>query len=155
DWEDAWAAYVDVLPLAAPPSPPGRFVWAQPHTRLPMLVLAVTDPRPVDRRYAPDRVRGAAYATGEGGLRGRAVRGWPAAAAAPQIRAEKAAQVGLFRCVFGNPFRPVASDPGWRTADVLRLAEAVYAERAFDRLPILADLLEEAGATDAALLAHL
>jgi hypothetical protein len=42
-----------------------------------------------------------------------------------------------------------------RTAGVFRLAESIYAERAFDRLPVLADLLEEAGATDAAVLAHL
>jgi hypothetical protein len=41
------------------------------------------------------------------------------------------------------------------TIDVLRLAESVSAERAFDRLPVLADLLEEAGATAAGLLAHL
>jgi hypothetical protein len=50
---------------------------------------------------------------------------------------------------------PADGDRSWRTAEVLRLAEAIHAERAFDRLPILADLLEEAGATDAALLAHL
>jgi hypothetical protein len=59
------------------------------------------------------------------------------------------------RCLFGNPFRPVAFDRAWRTADGLRMAESIYAARAFDRLPVLADLLEEAGATDAALLAHL
>jgi hypothetical protein len=64
-------------------------------------------------------------------------------------------QPHLARCVFGNPFRSAPFHPAWRTPDVLRLAEGVYAEGAFDRLPVLADLLEEAGATDAALLAHL
>jgi hypothetical protein len=59
------------------------------------------------------------------------------------------------RCLFANPFRSAPFSPSWRTAEVLRLAGAIYAERAFDRLPILADLLEEAGTTDAALLAHL
>jgi hypothetical protein len=34
------------------------------------------------------------------------------------------------------------------------LARAVYDERAFDRLPILADALEEAGCDSAELLAH-
>src|SRR5262249_8785896 len=36
-----------------------------------------------------------------------------------------------------------------------RIAEGLYAERAFDRLPILADGCEEAGCTDARFLAHL
>ena len=36
-----------------------------------------------------------------------------------------------------------------------RLAQAIYEARAFDRLPILADALEEAGWTDNAILTHL
>ncbi|OAI47685.1 hypothetical protein AYO44_09315 [Planctomycetaceae bacterium SCGC AG-212-F19] len=59
----------------------------------------------------------------------------------------------LLRCIFGNPFRPMAIDPAWRTATVTSLAQAIYEERAFDRLPILADALEEAGA-DADVLGH-
>jgi hypothetical protein len=35
------------------------------------------------------------------------------------------------------------------------LASAVYTERAFDRLPVLADALEEAGCVDADILSHL
>jgi hypothetical protein len=80
---------------------------------------------------------------------------WAARRARGNSPEERAAQAGLVRCIFGNPFRTVPIDPAWRTADVLRLAESIYQERAFDRLPILADLLEEAGATDAPLLAHL
>jgi hypothetical protein len=38
---------------------------------------------------------------------------------------------------------------------VLHLATAIYEESAFDRLPILADALEEAGCTDVELLGHL
>jgi hypothetical protein len=34
------------------------------------------------------------------------------------------------------------------------LADAIYAERAFDRLPILADALEDAGCDSADPLAH-
>lgn len=41
-----------------------------------------------------------------------------------------------------------------RTQRVLQLANAIAEERAFDRLPILADALEEAGCTDEAILAH-
>jgi hypothetical protein len=35
------------------------------------------------------------------------------------------------------------------------LAEVIYDGRRFEDLPVLADLLEEAGLTDAALLGHL
>ena len=63
----------------------------------------------------------------------------------------------LVRDVFGNPFRPVAVDPAWvawNDGTVARLARAVYDERAFDRLPVLADALEEAGCTDPEILTH-
>jgi hypothetical protein len=60
----------------------------------------------------------------------------------------------LLRCVAGNPFRPVIADPRWRTSTALGLAETIYADRAFDRLPILADALEDAGCDNADLLAH-
>jgi hypothetical protein len=59
--------------------------------------------------------------------------------------------------VFGNPFRPVAVDPrwlAWNEAAVRHLARAIYDERAFDRLPVLADALEDAGCADAAVLSH-
>jgi biotin carboxyl carrier protein len=67
----------------------------------------------------------------------------------------EADRVALVHDVFGSPFRPVACDPAWRTADVLRLAQSIHSERAFEHLPVLADLLEEVGATDGALLGHL
>ena len=59
------------------------------------------------------------------------------------------------RCLFGNPFRPVTLDPGWRTSAVVALAEGVYADRAWDRLPVLADALEDAGRTNADVIGHL
>jgi hypothetical protein len=68
--------------------------------------------------------------------------------------AEAAAQAALVRCVFGDPFRPVPVASEWRSADAIGLARAIYADRAFDRLPILADALEEAGCGDPAVLAH-
>jgi hypothetical protein len=63
--------------------------------------------------------------------------------------------IQILHCVVGNPFRPVAFDPSWRTSTAFALAEGVYADRAFDRLPILADALEDAGCDAAELLAHL
>jgi hypothetical protein len=70
------------------------------------------------------------------------------------LRAERSSQADLIRCVFGNPFRPVAFDPRWRTSDSVGLARAIYEGRAFDRLPILADALTDAGCDDADILAH-
>jgi hypothetical protein len=58
------------------------------------------------------------------------------------------------RCVVGNPFRPVSIDPLWLTSDVLGLARGIYEERAFDRLPILADALMDAGCDNDDILTH-
>ena len=63
-------------------------------------------------------------------------------------------QCELLRDIFGNPFRPVAVDPEWLTSTVVALARGVYDDRAFDRLPILADALQDAGCEDADILAH-
>jgi hypothetical protein len=60
----------------------------------------------------------------------------------------------LFRDIFRNPYRRVRFDPGWRTAAVVGLAEAMYASREFDGMPVLADALEEAGCVEADVLAH-
>src|SRR5262249_53337128 len=70
-------------------------------------------------------------------------------------REERLQQCLLFRDIFGNPFRPIAPNPYWRTATAVALAEGIYADRAFDRLPILADALEDAGCDSAPPLAHL
>jgi hypothetical protein len=56
--------------------------------------------------------------------------------------------------VFGTPFRPVAFDLRWRTSAVRALAQGIYAERAFDQLPILADALQDAGCEDGEMLGH-
>ncbi len=60
----------------------------------------------------------------------------------------------LILCVLGNPFRPVAVDPAWQSSTVISLAQAIYDDRGFDRMPILADALEEAGCTNADVLDH-
>jgi hypothetical protein len=71
------------------------------------------------------------------------------------ITEERKHQCSLLRDIIGNPFRPVAVDPAWRTPRTIAVAQAIYDERCFDDLPILADALEEAGCTSADLLAHL
>src|SRR5262245_17138160 len=51
-------------------------------------------------------------------------------------------QSQVVREIFGNPFRPVTFAAAWRTTDVMLLANGIYAEKAFDRMPILADALQ-------------
>ena len=82
----------------------------------------------------------------------------------------------LLRDIFGNPFRPI--NPGWitptvlplltktqelanslfssawLTPDVLAMARGIYDERAFDRMPILADALQDAGCDNMQVLTH-
>jgi hypothetical protein len=67
---------------------------------------------------------------------------------------EHAAQANLLRCILGNPFRPAQLDRCWLTSNVASLAESIYADQAFDRLPILADALEDAGCDNADILNH-
>ena len=68
--------------------------------------------------------------------------------------AEKARQAELIREVFGNPFRPLKVDPSWLTSDVVALARGIYEEKAFDRMPILADALQDAGCDNVNVLDH-
>jgi hypothetical protein len=70
---------------------------------------------------------------------------------------EDAGQADLIREILGNPARQVALDPTWlrRNDEAARkLAQAIYNERLFERMPILADALEDAGCSDAEILNH-
>jgi hypothetical protein len=68
---------------------------------------------------------------------------------------ERAEQSRLVLDIFGPlPFRPVTVDPSWLTSTVAALVRGVYTERAFDRLPILADALQDAGCDNDDLLTH-
>jgi hypothetical protein len=60
----------------------------------------------------------------------------------------------LARCLFGNLYGAPKLGVGEKSSNVLELARAVYDDRAFERLPILADALEESGCVDAGILAH-
>ncbi len=79
----------------------------------------------------------------------------------PAWEAERQIQVDLLRDIFGNPFQPTTLAPTCRTPTVVSLARAAYDERHLPsgeldphRLSVLADALEESGATDE-LVAHL
>jgi hypothetical protein len=91
-----------------------------------------------------------------GGCKGPA--GEPSAMVGMKVRHWEAHhQAALLRDVVGNPFAPSEIAPAWLTWNdgvVRKLAQAIYDEDAFDRLPILADALEDAGCTDDAVLRH-
>jgi hypothetical protein len=63
-------------------------------------------------------------------------------------------QCAIIRDVFGNPFRPVAFDPAWRTGTAVDLANTMYDARDFAAMPVLADALEEAGCDVPDVLGH-
>jgi hypothetical protein len=56
--------------------------------------------------------------------------------------------------VVGNPFRPVAFNPQWRTSTVLAMARGMYESRDFSAMPILADALQDAGCENTDILNH-
>ena len=58
------------------------------------------------------------------------------------------------RDIFGNPFRPVAFSPAWRTDTALTLARTMYESREFSAMPILADALQDAGCDNTDILDH-
>jgi hypothetical protein len=68
--------------------------------------------------------------------------------------AEQLAQANLIRCIFGNPFRPVAFSPSWRTPEIVAVVQKAYESRDFAVLPVVADFLQDAGCTDAEFLGH-
>jgi len=63
-------------------------------------------------------------------------------------------QVLLAQDIFGNPFRPVIIAPAWLSFTVVQLSQAIYDERAFNTMPILADALEDAGCNSFEILTH-
>ena len=70
---------------------------------------------------------------------------------------ERRYQCAVLRDIFGDAFRaaPAAEAcPSWQDGTVRNMAWSIYEERAFERLPILADALEDAGCGDEQLLAH-
>lgn len=80
-------------------------------------------------------------------------------AAAELPLSEKTRDVGarhcdLIRDVFGNPFRPVTIDPRWCSSTVLDLARTIYDDRGWERMPILADALMDAGCDSEDLIKH-
>jgi len=99
----------------------------------------------------------------------RRVRPQGAMAVGPAKREVERQMCAVFREIVGNPFRETrAVGPEWLAAGgraasgivkvgetARAIARGVEADQAYDRLPILADALEDDGCSDLELLAHL
>jgi hypothetical protein len=76
----------------------------------------------------------------------------------PSLRARERSLCEWLRDIFGDPFLPphsvAPSVLAWNGGVVVQLAEAIYEQKRFQDLPVLADAFEEAGSIDAGLLAH-
>jgi hypothetical protein len=74
------------------------------------------------------------------------------------MAAEMRSQADILRDLVGNPFAPAATlDEDWlqwHDGAVARLAQGIYEERAFERMPVLGDALPEAGCRDDDVLDH-
>jgi hypothetical protein len=66
---------------------------------------------------------------------------------------QPAALADLLRCIVGNPFRAITGGP-WVTPAAVTVAQDIYDRRDFSALPLLADLLEEAGCPEQSVLDH-
>jgi hypothetical protein len=70
------------------------------------------------------------------------------------FEAEVRGQCGLLRDIFGNPFAHVTVEPTWLTPAVVKLAQTIYDDQAFNKMAALADALEKAGCDNHDILAH-
>ncbi|QEL16602.1 hypothetical protein [Limnoglobus roseus] len=72
----------------------------------------------------------------------------------PELSSDSPEQAAVLRDIVGHPFRDVGFDPNWRTETVVGLANAIEEDAAWDRMPILADALQDAGCERSEVLAH-
>jgi hypothetical protein len=153
-------AAIDFVERFADDPRPDPAVWAAVRYALSRLQFAYSEPEAVARCEQDLRAVGLEVQTGPP-WRGTAAE-WQQVTllALSPIRPDTLPVLGfdhppeLVRCVFGNPFRPAAFDPQWRTRTTMDLARTMYGSRDFGATPILADALEESGCDDPRLLAH-
>jgi len=133
-----------------PPYPDGPFNYVEAVANATVAARSAVDP---DRGYEPGEYTADAVAHSAFVEEGESVdedsTEWK------DLRdAERVAQLRLLDDIFGNPFQPASIDPTWLTSDVLALATGIYKDHAFDRMPILADALQEAGCDNDDILNH-
>jgi hypothetical protein len=71
-----------------------------------------------------------------------------------ELEPVRRANADLVRDIFGNPFRPAAFSPAWRTDTAVALAAQMYESRDFSAMPILADALQDARCDNEDVLNH-
>ena len=120
---------------------------------LQRIVDALDDPWWEDEFDKGDRLAPALVTARHAARAAADLQGQKSVPDAPARIEEQRQQTELVRCLFGNPFRPrpVYAAPA---SEVRSIAEAIHAERAFDRMPLLADALEAAGGASADLVEH-
>lgn len=69
------------------------------------------------------------------------------------VEALKRVAMQTMRAIFGTRLNARIQE-SWRSSTVVDLAQAIYTERAFDRLPFLADALMDAGCDDDDMITH-
>jgi hypothetical protein len=69
-------------------------------------------------------------------------------------RTKQALQEAYRQLVDLVPPKNIRLDPAWLTSTVKQLAQSIYDDRAFERMPILADALEDAGCDNPDVLNH-
>jgi hypothetical protein len=120
-------------------------------------LVAAHEDNPGDER-AYEAAQAVAWAVVAGGIGEREIAASAAHHAGRAVPglAERQAQALLLADILLAPPAVVVSPDwlAWNGGTVADLARAIDGERAFDRLPILADALEEAGCDNADLLAH-
>jgi hypothetical protein len=63
-------------------------------------------------------------------------------------------QADLLRCIFGNPFAPLAADTPNVEPRIREMADSIYRLRAFDKMPDLGKLLVTSGCVAPDLVTH-
>jgi hypothetical protein len=111
---------------------------AKTHSRLPWLAIEASAANPLPADVVRCFLRGHKVLPGKQRDRARRV-------------------VALLRCLFGNPFRPATLAPDllrWRDGLLVSVARRMYDNRDFSEMPVLADMLQDAGCDDEQVLAH-
>ncbi|HEX4794274.1 MAG TPA: hypothetical protein VH370_10810 [Humisphaera sp.] len=70
------------------------------------------------------------------------------------IKTEQSAEIRLLHDLFGNPFSPANLDAAWLTPAITSLAQTIYDQRSFERLPELANELELAACENRDIIEH-
>ena len=63
-------------------------------------------------------------------------------------------QLALIQCIAGKTEGSITVEPAWLTSVVLSFAQEIYDERAYDRMPVLADALQDAGCENEQIMEH-